>query len=75
LALKYFPTKTSFDGVIVVNISIFEELMKNMRPIDFMVEDKQSVINQNEVVDFLINLTQYKNNKDLTINTEKLSSF
>jgi len=75
LALKYYPTKNQFDGVIAVNISILEMLMKNMRPIDFTINDTQTVINANEIENFLINLTAYKNNKDLTLNSEKLALF
>jgi hypothetical protein len=50
-------------------------LMKNMRPIDFTINDTQTVINANEIENFLINLTAYKNNKDLTLNSEKLALF
>ncbi len=75
LALKYYPTKNQFDGVMAVNISIFELLMKNMRPVDFKMGDTQTVINANEVEDFLINLSVYKNNNDLTANSEKLTLF
>lgn len=75
LALKYYPTKNQFNGVIAVNISIFEMLMKNMRPIDFTIDDTPIVITANEIESFLINLTAYKNNKDLTLNSEKLSLF
>ncbi|MFA5230264.1 MAG: hypothetical protein WC422_02405 [Candidatus Paceibacterota bacterium] len=58
-----------------MNISILEMLMKNMRPIDFTINDTQTVINANEIENFLINLTAYKNNKDLTLNSEKLALF
>mgnify|MGYP007016027451 FL=1 len=75
MALKYYPTKNQFNGVIAVNISIFEMLMKNMRPIDFTIDDTPIVITANEIESFLINLTAYKNNKDLTLNSEKLSLF
>jgi hypothetical protein len=54
---------------------MFEKLMKNMLPIDFMLGDDKIVINSNEIVDFLIELSQYKNNKELILNSEKLSLF
>jgi hypothetical protein len=75
LALKYYPTKTQFDGIIAFDISMFEKLMKNMNPIDFTLDDDKTVINSNEVVEFLIGLAQYKNNKELILNSEKLSLF
>lgn len=75
LALKYFPIKNQFDGILAINVSIFETLMKNMRPIDFKIDDEQTIVNGNEVVRFLVNLAAYKNNKELTANAEKLSLF
>ncbi|MFA5091777.1 MAG: hypothetical protein WC483_04285 [Candidatus Paceibacterota bacterium] len=46
-----------------------------MRPIDFKIDDEQTIVNGNEVVRFLVNLAAYKNNKELTANAEKLSLF
>jgi len=46
-----------------------------MGSVDFNVSEDKIVVDGNNVVDFLIKLTQYKNNKDLADNTEKLSAF
>jgi hypothetical protein len=75
MALKYYPTKTQFDNVIGINISIFERLMKATGVVDFEIKDKKVTVNDNDVVNFLIGLTQYKNNNELNSNSEKLSLF
>ncbi len=75
LALKYYPTKTQFDNVIGINISIFERLLKSAGTVDFELDDKKITVSDNDVVSFLINLTQYKSNKELASNSEKLSLF
>jgi hypothetical protein len=75
MALKYYPTKTQFDNVIGINISIFEKLLKTTGSIDFEIKDKKISVNDNDVVKFLIGLTQYKNNSELNSNSEKLSLF
>lgn len=75
VGLKYYPTKTQFDNVIAVNTSIFEKLMLPMRAIDLETKDQKMSVDKNNVVEFLIKLTQYKNNADLASNSEKLSMF
>ncbi len=75
LALKYYPTKTQFDGVIAFDINIFEKVFKNIDSIDFSVDEEKTIINENNVVEFLIDLTLFKNNKELALNSEKLSLF
>ena len=75
LASKYYPIKTEFDGVIAVNISFFEKLINNIKPIDIEVLDDKITVNKGNIVEFLLELIQYKNNKDLINNTEKLSVF
>lgn len=75
LALKYYPTKTQFDGVIAFDINIFEKVFKNIGSIDFSVDEEKTIINENNVVEFLIDLTLFKNNKELALNSEKLSLF
>ncbi len=75
MALKYYPTKTHFDNAIAIDISIFERLLKPVGVVDFELDDKKITVSDHDVVGFLINLTQYKSNKELAVNSEKLSLF
>ena len=75
LALKYYPIKTEFDNVVAFDISIFDKIFKGMPNVDFNIDDEKVVINSNNVVDFLLGLSVYDSNKELTINSEKLSLF
>jgi hypothetical protein len=75
MALKYYPTKTQFDNVLGINISIFQRLMKVTGPVDFELKDKKLVVSEADVIEFLIGLTQYKSNTEMVNNAEKLSLF
>lgn len=75
VALKYYPIKTEFDNVIAFDISMFDDILKYISSVNFEVDDEKIVVNNNSVVDFLLELSLYDSNKELTTNSEKLSLF